>query len=99
MSRSFALGDLLALSRASKLELETWLANADPGLASQVRTEAQVRGESSAQFVRIAVADFLAEADEEAWADLLSAARSATDPGAACLGRMTAFRIALEVRQ
>jgi hypothetical protein len=99
MARSLALGDLLKLSRGSSFELETWLSSADTELASQVRREAQTRGESVAQFIRVAVADFLAEANEEAWADLLSAARNAVDPGAACLGRMTAFRIAQEAGQ
>ena len=46
--------------------------------------------------MRIAVADFLAEADEEGWASLMSAVRDAADPGAVCLARMTAFRVAME---
>jgi hypothetical protein len=58
--------------------------------------EATRREESLAEFVRVAVADFLAEADEETWASLVSAIRDAPDPGAACLARMTAFRLQLE---
>lgn len=96
MSRSVALGDLLAFSRSSSGEIEAWLANADAKLGERINAEAVARGESVAQFVRIAVADFLAEADEEAWANLLSAARDSMDPGAACLARMTTFRIAME---
>ena len=42
------------------------------------------------------VSDFLAEADEESWADLVSALRDARDPGAACVAKVTAFRVRLE---
>lgn len=97
MSRSLALGDLLAFSRSSSGDIQTWLASVSPKLAERIGAQSATRGESVAQFVRIAVADFMAEADEEAWASLMSAIRDAVDPGAACLDRMTAFRIALEV--
>ena len=40
--------------------------------------------------------DCISEADEEAWASLLSAARDAGDPGAVCAARMIAFRLKLE---
>ena len=52
--------------------------------------------ESAAQFLRIAVSDFLAEATEESWADLVSALRNARDPGAACVAKVTAFRVRME---
>jgi len=65
----------------------------------QVESEAELRSETLAQFVRIAVADFLAEADEEAWAGLISAIRDAPDPGAACIARVTAFRLQREGAQ
>lgn len=97
MSKSLALGDLLAFSRSSSVDLEIWLRSADADLGERIRGQAAIRGETVAQFVRIAVADFLAEADEEAWASLMSAVREAADPGAACLARMTAFRIAMEI--
>ena len=96
MSNSLSLGDLLAMSRCSGGDVQHWLEASDEGLAARVKREANVRGESIAQFVRIAVADFLAEADEEAWADLMSAARDAIDPGAACVNKMTAFRVRME---
>lgn len=97
MSKSAALGDLLSFSHSSSADLEAWLANADVTLAGRIRDQSVLRGESTAQFVRIAVADFTAEASEEDWASLMSAVRDAADPGAACLARMTAFRLALEV--
>ena len=96
MPESLALGDLLAFSRSSSGDIEAWLEKADPQLAKDIRSQSAVRGESLAQFVRIAVADFLAEADEEGWASLMSAVRDAGDPGAACLAKMTAFRVAME---
>ncbi|MBK8544876.1 MAG: hypothetical protein IPL62_15830 [Caulobacteraceae bacterium] len=90
------LGDLLALKGKSSADLSAWLSDHDPSTASQLASEAGRRGESEAQFLRIAVSDFMAEADEEAWASLISAARDASDPGAACAARMIAFRLQLE---
>ena len=96
MSRNLFLGDILAMSRGSGADLQHWLETIDKGLAERVKREADIRRESIAQYVRIAVADFMAEADEEAWADLMSAARDAIDPGAACVNKMTAFRVRME---
>lgn len=90
------LGDLLALGRRSSAELKAWLGANDPAAAERLASEAERRGESEALFLRIAVCDFVAEADEEAWAGLMSAARDAADPGAACASRMIAFRLRLE---
>jgi hypothetical protein len=92
------LGDLLALGQRSSADLNAWLAAQEPEAGCQLASEAARRHESAAQFLRIAVSDFLAEADEEAWASLLSAARNAHDPGAACAARMIAFRLQLEGR-
>ncbi|MBI3438703.1 MAG: hypothetical protein HY054_08675 [Proteobacteria bacterium] len=97
MAKSVALGDLLAFSRSSSADIRAWLKDANSTLAERVDAQATMRGESVAQFVRIAVADFMAEADEEAWASLMSALRNATDPGAACLETMTEFRITMEL--
>jgi len=96
MTNTLQLGDLLALGRRSSAELGVWLNAQDPVLAARMRDEAGRRDESLSEFVRVAVADFLAEADEETWASLVSAIRDAPDPGAACLARMTAFRLQLE---
>jgi hypothetical protein len=96
MTNTLQLGDLLALGRRSSADLGDWLDAQDPNLAARMRNEAGRRDESLAEFVRVAVADFLAEADEEAWASLVSAIRDAPDPGAACLARMTVFRLQLE---
>lgn len=90
------LGDLLEIGQKSSAELHLWLNSVDPILAEGLAAEAARRGESQAQFLRIAVSDFMAEADEEAWASLLSATRDAIDPGAVCAARMIAFRLRLE---
>mgnify|MGYP003414334129 CR=1 FL=1 len=90
------LGDLLALGRRSSTDLSAWLEASNAELRARLEEQAALRRESLAQFIRIAVADFLAEADEEAWASLMSSARDAPDPGVACLSRMTAFRLELE---
>lgn len=90
------LGDLLALGRRSSADLSAWLDAVDADLRAQLEEQARLRRESLSEFVRVAAADFLAEADEEAWASMISSARDASDPGVACLIRMTAFRLDLE---
>jgi hypothetical protein len=96
MNSAFQLGDFLSLGRNSPAQLSAWLGAQDEGLLARLQAEAGGRGENIAQFTRIAVADFLAEADEEAWASLLSAMRNADDPGAACVARVAEFRLRLE---
>lgn len=94
--KELMLGDIVALGQQSSAQLSAWLGGADAEAAQRLREEAARRRESPAQFLRIAVSDFIAEADEEAWASLMSAARDASDPGAACAARMIAFRLKLE---
>jgi hypothetical protein len=96
MNRTVQLGELLSLGRTSSAVLQTWLAAEDEALEQHLRRESEARGETPAQFLRIAVSDFLADADEEAWADLVSALRDARDPGAACVAKVTAFRLRME---
>jgi hypothetical protein len=96
MKRNVQLGDLLSLGRTSSADLQAWLVAEDEALAKWLCNQAEIRGETAAQFLRIAVSDFLAEADEESWADLVSALRDARDPGAACVAKVTAFRVRLE---
>jgi hypothetical protein len=94
--RDLMLGDILALGRRSSAELRCWLNASDPRVAARLACEAERSGETEAQFLRVAVSDFAAEADEEAWATLISAVREAGDPGAACVAQMIAFRLRLE---
>ena len=96
MSRAMQLGELLSLGQTSSAELQSWLGAEDARLEQELQREANLRGETLAQFLRIAVSDFMAEADEETWADLVSALRDAKDPGAACVSKVTTFRLRME---
>ena len=96
MNSQLHLGDMLAFQTQSSTNLERWLSAVDGALAAEVGEQAALRGETLAQFVRIAVSDFLAEGDEEAWADLVSAIRDADDPSARCVAKMVGFRLRLE---
>lgn len=96
MSQPVTLGDFLSFSRKSSAELRAWLRAQEPSLIERLTREADVRGETVAQFLRIATADFMAEADEEAWASLISALRDGADPGAVCVARVMDFRVQLE---
>jgi hypothetical protein len=87
------LGDVLAMSERSSTALTAWLDGEHAALRHRLEHEAAQRGETLAQFVRASTADFLAEADEVAWASLLSAIREADDPGAACIARMAELRL------
>lgn len=96
MKQSPTLGEFLAFNRKSSAELRAWLQRQDPALIERLAKEADVRGESIAHFLRIATADFMAEADEETWASLISALRDGADPGAVCVARVIDFRVKLE---
>lgn len=96
MSRTVFLGELLELGASSSAQLHTWLELEDESLAELLQREAAARGESLAQFVRIAVSDFLADADEDSWASLVSTLREARDPSAACLAVVAGFRVRSE---
>jgi hypothetical protein len=96
MTRTVHLGELLSLGRSSSASLRAWLQAEDGSLARRLESEAEARGETLAQFLRIAVSDFLAEADEETWASLVSTMRDAPDPGAACVACVAGFRVRLE---
>lgn len=96
MRQSPTLGEFLAFNRKSSAELRAWLQRQDPVLIERLAKEADVRGESIAHFLRIATADFMAEADEETWASLISALRDGADPGVVCVARVMDFRVRLE---
>ena len=81
---SATLGDFIG-DRASAERLETWLAAADPDLARRLAEAAETAGESAADYVQAAMAEFVAEANDERWTNLISAARDAEDPALACL--------------
>ncbi|MFN3582659.1 peptidylprolyl isomerase [Phenylobacterium sp.] len=81
---SATLGDFLTDAGAAA-RLEPWLAAVDPGLLERVRQAARDAGEPVADFVQAAMAEFVAEANDERWTNLISAARDAEDPALAGL--------------
>lgn len=83
-SGSVTLGDFLG-DTATAERLEPWLASADPALAARVTAAAEAAGEPVADFARHAMSDFVGEANDERWTNLISAARDAEDPALACL--------------
>lgn len=81
---SATLGDFLGDSGVTE-RLEAWLAVVDPGLAERLATAATAAGETVPAYARDAMASFVAEANDERWTNLISAARDAADPALACL--------------
>lgn len=81
---SATLGDFLSDAAASE-RLLPWLQAVDADLARRVQAAAETAGEPAADFARAAMADFVAEANDERWTNLISAARDAEDPALACL--------------
>lgn len=79
---SATLGSIMDVGGATE-RLEPWLNAVDPALARRVHSAAG--DEPFADFVRAAFADFVAEADDERWTNLISAACDATDPALSCL--------------
>jgi hypothetical protein len=96
MTRAVHLGELLSLGQSSSASLRAWLQAENGSLVHRLEAEAEARGETLVQFLRIAASDFLAEADEETWASLVSTIRDAPDPGAACVACVAGFRLRLE---
>lgn len=87
------LGDILAQARRTSADLQHWLGSADPDLMTRVEAAAAQTGETSASFVRIAMADFDRFAKEEDWATLTSSLRNTDDPGRACVTGMVKWRL------
>ena len=80
-----SLGDLLQDREGVADRVETWLDEADPELAEQVRTAAGAEQAVFADFVRDQIADFVKDADDERWTRLISAAQGAEDPALGCV--------------
>lgn len=88
------LGDLMARARSAAPAFESWLGDAAPELAAQVRSAAADQGESPAAFVRAALVEFDLHADPESWTRLTGRLHDAADPGLACLEEMVRWRLA-----
>jgi peptidyl-prolyl cis-trans isomerase C len=81
---SATLGDFLDDEGAFE-RLGPWLQSVDPNLAERVAVAADQAGEATGDFVRAAMADFVGDASDERWTNLISAARDAEDPALAAL--------------
>ncbi|WP_297695204.1 peptidylprolyl isomerase [Phenylobacterium sp.] len=90
---TFTLGDFLADGAAAH-RLESWLTASDADLARRLATSAEAAGESVADFVQAALAEFVEEADDERWTKLISAARDAEDPALACVAAVVRAKVA-----
>ncbi len=82
---ALSFGDLLGDGAAVAERAERWLDQADPELAALARAEAERRELAPAAYVRQTLAAYVAEADDEAWTRLISAAQGADDPALACV--------------
>lgn len=76
------LGDILREARQAAALL-------DPALRARI----EAAGEAPGPFAREAVASFERHATEEEWATMLSAMRTAADPGRICLETMVRWRL------
>jgi peptidyl-prolyl cis-trans isomerase C len=90
---SATLGDFLNAETAAD-RLAPWLQAVDPGLAERLAQAAAEAGEPVADFARDAMAAFVAEANDERWTNLISAARDADDPALACLAAVLRSKLA-----
>jgi peptidyl-prolyl cis-trans isomerase C len=81
---SATLGDFLGDTGAAR-RLQPWLEAVDPDLHGRLSAAASAVGESVPEFVQTAMADFVSEANDERWTNLISVARDAEDPALACL--------------
>jgi peptidyl-prolyl cis-trans isomerase C len=84
---SLTLGDLVS-DAAAVARVEPWLAASDPALGRRVAEAAEAAGEGVAEFVRLAVAAFVAEADDERWTQLVSTAQGAEDSALAAISQI-----------
>lgn len=82
---TLSLGDLLHDRDGVAERVEAWLVEADPELATQVHTAAATGRTSFAGFVRDQIGEFVGEANDERWTQLVSAAQGAEDPALGCV--------------
>lgn len=92
------LGELTAELEALEQGVARWLAARDAILAEQISGAATKSGVDPADYVRAAVEAFAAEADDEAWTKLISAAQDAADPAFACITVMLNRKLSAERR-
>ncbi len=82
---ALSLGDLLHDHQGLTERVEAWLDQADADLARQVRAAAEQQQAGFAEFVRDQISEFVSQADDERWTQLISAAQGADDPALGCV--------------
>ncbi|MDQ0464430.1 peptidyl-prolyl cis-trans isomerase C [Caulobacter ginsengisoli] len=81
---SATLGDFLGDTGAAE-RLVPWLDAVDADLGRRLAAAALAADETPPDFARAAMAEFVADANDERWTQLISAARDSEDPALACL--------------
>lgn len=81
---SATLGDFLGDGGVAD-RLVPWLAVVDSDLGQRLGAAAGEAGETPQDYARAAMAEFVADANDERWTNLISAARDTDDPALACL--------------
>ncbi len=79
--------------------LAAWLGGADPALLARVEAAAGQAETPLAAWVRAQARAFVADADDEAWTQLISAAQGATDPALAALASILRGKLTPEPRR
>jgi peptidyl-prolyl cis-trans isomerase C len=90
---SLTLGEILEPAMAGA-RIEPWLRAVDPEFLQQVTTAAEAANLPLVEFVQDTVATFLAEASDEDWTKLISAARGGADPALAGLAALLRQKVA-----
>jgi hypothetical protein len=79
------LGELIARTRSESGALAAWLEGEEAALLARLENEAHSECMSLGRYLRFRLMVFCEDADEEAWATVLSRARGGADPGKALL--------------
>lgn len=90
---SLTLGAILEPAMAGE-RIEPWLRAVDPDFHQQVTAAAEAADLPLVEFVQVTVARFLAEASDEDWTKLISAARGGSDPALAGLAALLRQKVA-----
>lgn len=87
------LGEILAAARSQSAAFATWLAHHEPVLHARLDA-ALAPGATHIGRIREAVGDFVHDAGDEDWVQLVSAARDGENPGLAALRVMLDWSLA-----
>jgi hypothetical protein len=87
------LGEILAAARSQSAAFAAWLQHHEPQLHARLDA-ALVPGATHIGRIREAVGDFVHDASDEDWVQLVSAARDGANPGLAALRVMLDWSLA-----